>query len=1086
MRKVLLLILLGLAVLPAGEAMAQTLQVSGRVLAEDGAGIPGVNVVTKGTTSGTVTDADGRYSLSVEPDAVLVFSFIGYATTEQAVNNRTTIDVRLQQDVTQLNEVVVTALGIERSRNELAYSAQKVTGDQVAQTRGVNFVNALAGKVAGLDIKSSNTMGGSTNVVIRGYKSITGNNQALFVIDGVPVSNANTNTAIQRGGGTGVDYGNAAADINPDNIASIDVLKGAAATALYGSRAANGVVMITTKKGKKNNFDVTVNSGITWGKIDKSTFARYQKEYGAGYSQDFSSKPLNLDDGERPTVVFGDDASYGPKFDGSLVYQWDALDKFGPNYRKATPWRAAKNDPSTFYETAVSSNQSILVSAGGEKATFKFGYNRSDEKGVLPNSTLDKDLVNFSTSYDITPKLTIAASANYSRIVGIGRFGTGYNGKNPNQNFRQWAQVNVDMKEQRAAYFRNRQNITWNWNAAGTGPLYSDNPYFSRYENFSNDGRDHFFGYATLNYKATEWLSLLGRVAFDNTADLQEERLAVTSSGTPYYSRYNRNYNEANFDFIANVDKKLSEVIDLKGLIGANIRRTRLNAVRGTTNGGLVVPGLYSLSNSVNPIAYSDSRLATNANPYPSFEEFERVGVDGIFAQATVGIKELVYIELAARQDKSTTLPIGDNSYFYPSAGANFVFSNIYKPSWLSHGKFRVNYAEVGNDATALSINSVYDKPAGLGSVPLFSLPSTKNNQGLKSERTKSIEAGLEVEFLDERIGFDFTYYRASSFDQILPVNVTPATGYTALWVNSGEVQNKGIEISAFGTPVRTQDFSWTVNVNFTRNRNEVVSLYGEGENEVSNFVITPLQGGVSLNAAKGQPFGAIRGTDFIYTNGQRTVNEDGYYARTSRSDIVIGNPNPDWTGGVSNTLRYKDVALNFLVDIRHGGDIFSLDQWYGEATGLYQNSAGLNARGVESRLPVAQGGGILLSGVQADGTPNTIYGENLDGYGQTPFGYVANGEAGAPHKWYVYDGSYIKLREVALTYSLPQTFLSKIAPFKSVDISIIGRNLWIIKKNMEYSDPEEGLSSGNAAQGYQSGAYPMVRNYGFNVKLSF
>jgi hypothetical protein len=397
-----------------------------------------------------------------------------------------------------------------------------------------------------------------------------------------------------------------------------------------------------------------------------------------------------------------------------------------------------------------------------------------------------------------------------------------------------------------------------------------------------------------------------------------------------------------------------------------------------------------------------------------------------------------------------------------------------------------VNYAEVGNDAPALSLYDVYDKPAGLGSVPLFSLRNTKNNQNLKSERTKSYEAGIEAEFIDGRVGFDFTVYQSNSYDQIIPVNVTAATGYTATWVNSGEVQNKGIEIAAFVTPVKTRNFDWTMNVNFSRNRNEVVYLFGEGESEVTNYSIFPLQGGVSLNAAKGQPYGTIRGTDFIYTNGQRTVNPAGYYARTTASDVIIGNPNPDWLGGVNNSFNFKNVSVSFLIDVRHGGDIFSLDQWYGEATGQYPNSAGLNARGVASRLPVGEGGGVLLDGVQADGSPNTVYGENLDGYGQTPFGYVANGEAGAPHKWYVYDGSYVKLREVALTFSLPQGILERMAPFKGVDLSLIGRNLWIIDKNMEYSDPEEGLSSGNANQGYQSGAYPMVRTYGFNVKLTF
>jgi len=1080
MKRILLVCLTSMLIHASNVLLAQDLAVTGKITSlEDGSALPGVNVVVKGTTTGTVSNADGNYSITAPADGTLVFTFIGLATEEVPINNRATVNLTMAQDIQQLSEVVVTALGIERNKNELGYAAQQVSGDQISQARGVNFVNSLSGKVSGVDIKSNNTMGGSTNVIIRGYKSIGSNNQALFVVDGIPVSNANTNTTDQRTGRPGYDYGNAAADINPDNIASVNVLKGAAAAALYGSRAANGVVMITTKKGKKNSFEAIINSGVTWGKIDKSTYTRYQKEYGGGYLPVFGANK-DFDDGSLPAPVYGDDASYGPVFDGQPVYHWDALDPFSPNYHKSRPWVAAENDPTTYYETAVASNQSIAISAGGDKTTMKFGYTRSDEKGVLPNSTLDKNMFNFSASSELVKKLTITASANYSRIVGVGRFGTGYNGRNPNQTFRQWWQTNVDMKEQKDAYFRNRKNVTWNWNAAATGPLYSDNPYWSRYENYSNDSRDHLFGYATLNYEITDWLSVLGRVAYDGTSEMQEERVAVGSAavGAPisagsFYGRFNRSFNESNFDLLLNFKKDITQDISFRGLLGSNLRRSNLNSIRAGTNGGLVVPGLYSLSNSLNPIT-------------PPVEEYERVGVDGIFASATFGYKNLVFIEGTARQDKSTTLPSDNNTYFYPSVSANFVFSEVIKASWLSTGKLRANYAKVGNDAPALSIYNVYDKPTGFGSIPIFSLPNVKTNSNLKSENTQSYEVGIEADFFDSRVGFDVTAYQTNSFDQILNVAVTGATGYTGKWVNSGEVQNKGIEASIFATPIETQDFRWTINVNFTRNRNEVISLYGEGSSEIKNYPLATLQGGVSLNAAVGEPYGVIRGKDFIYTNGERTVNSAGYYMATTASNIIIGDPNPDWLGGIYNTLSYKGLSLGFLIDIRHGGEVWSLDQWYGEATGLYPSSAGVNEKGVAKRLPVAEGGGILLPGVTEGGAINTTYGENLDGDGQLPFGYAANGYSGAPHKWYAYDASYVKLREASITYSFPQSVLASLKAFKAIDLSLIGRNLWIIDKNMEFSDPEESLSSGNTNGGYQSGAYPMVRSYGFNVKLTF
>lgn len=1069
MKKILLLSFLLVSAL-LHQAMAQVRAITGKVTdASTSQPLPGVTVLVKGTTVGTASGADGSYTINVpEGNNTLVFRFIGYRTTEKSIGNATTVDVSMPINAEQLDEVVVTALGIERNRNELAYSAQEVSGDQITRTRSSDFVNTLSGKVAGLDIRTNNTMGGSTNVIIRGNKSITGNNQALFVIDGVPVSNANTNTNAQRSGGVGTDFGNAAADLNPDNIESVNVLKGAAATALYGSRAANGVIMITTKKGKKNSLNVNVNSGVTWGSIDKSTFVRYQTEYGAGYADAFRTSS-NLGDGLASVVRFQDDASYGPAFNPNLyVYQWDAIDPLHPNYGKTTPWVAARNTPADFYETGVNSNQSIIVSGGGDKTTFNLGYTRNDIKGNLPNSTIDKDLLNFNASYEATERLTISASANYSRIEGIGRYGTGYNGRNPNQQFRQWWQTNVDIEEQRDAYFRNRQNITWNWNGTNTGPIYSDNPYWSRYENYSNDSRDNFYGYASATYKVTDWLNVMGRAAFNTTNDFQEERIAVGSAETSEYSRYNRDFNETNFDLMLNFNKAISEDISFNGLLGSNIRRSRVNSIRAITNGGLVVPGLYALSNSVSPI----NAPAENA---------ELIGVDGIFANANFGYKDTYFVELSARQDKSTTLPEENNTYFYPAIAGNVVFSNLLKTPWLSGGKLRVNYAEVGNDAQFASLLDVYDKPTGLGSIPIFSLPSTKNNPNLKPERTKSFEAGIEADFFNSLFGFDFTWYKSQTVDQIIDVATTGASGYTRKFVNAGEVENKGFEIAAYVTPIQTSDFTWNVNLNFARNRSEVISLY----EDVQNFPLATFQGGVSLNAAVGQPFGVIRGTDFVYTNGQKTVNSDGYYMNSGNASDIIGDPNPDWTGGINNTLTYKGISLGFLIDIRHGGDVFSLDQWYGEATGLYEHTAGLNSRGVPSRLPVEQGGGVLLPGVKEDGTANDIYAENTDGNGNTPYGYAAGGIE-APRAMYVFDGSFVKLRELALTYPLPQSLVDKLGVIKGVDLQLIGRNLWIIHKNMEYSDPEEGVSSGNASRGYQSGAYPAIKTYGFNVRLNF
>ncbi len=1071
-----------LMLLATSVAMAQQRTITGTVTGtEDGLPIPGVTIKIKGSNAGTSASADGKYIITVPAGATeLEFSSLGFATQTKTIGTSNVINVVLVSDSQSLSEVVVTALGIRRNKNELPYAAQEVKGDELTRTRDVNFINGLSGKVAGLDIRQSNSMGGSTNVVMRGYKSLTGNNQALFVIDGVPISNANTNTADQVTGRGGYDYGNAAADVNPDDIESVNVLKGAAASALYGSRAANGVIMITTKKGKKNSLGITVNSGVTFGKIDRSTFARYQNEYGAGYVNQYS-----LDgDGELAGYespdrnfwyrdVFGlgnslitpftEDASYGGAFNPNLlVFQWNAFDPNSPTYGKATPWVAGANDPSTFYKTGINSSQSVTLDGGSEKTTFKFGYLRNDETGVLPNSKITRNNFNLNGSHDVAKNLTLSASGNYTNVKGLGRYGTGYDSANPNQQFRQWWQTNVDIQEQKAAYEREGKNITWNWaDEEATGPIYSNNPYWQRYKNVETDSRDRYWGNVALTWKLLPWMDIMGRVTYDGSSEMQEERIAVGGSDVSEYSRFNRTASEANYDLLLNFNKNVNEDITFKGLLGSNLRRNTLSSVFAKTNGGLAIKDFYSLSSSVNLIN-------------PPVEKFERIAVDGLFANATLGFKEFFFVDGSIRRDQSTTLPTNNNSYWYPSLAGSFVFSNLMKQhAWLNYAKLRLNYAEVGNDASALSLYDVYTITTVFGSNMLTSLPVNKNNADLKPERTKSVEAGLEANFVEGRVGFDFSYYRSTSVDQIMAVDVSTTTGYGRNFVNAGTVKNEGIEVSAFVLPIKTRDFSWTLNLNFAKNKNEVVELYGSN----TNLQLGQFQGGITLNATVGQPFGTLRGRSLVYNNGQKVVGEDGYYV-FGPANSVIGDVNPEWQGGIQNNLRYKSLSLSFLIDIRKGGSVFSLDQYYGQATGIYPESAGLNDLGNRKRLPISEGGGVVLPGVQADGKPNTVRVEAFDN-AVTPYGYANN-----PQQEFVYDAGFVKLREAAITYSLPGKWLGAKA-VKGIDISLVGRNLWLIHSNVPYSDPEAGLSSGNI-QGYQSGAYPSVRTVGFNVKFKF
>ncbi len=1068
MKKLLLVGVLVIAVFSS--LLAQTRQVTGKVTgSEDGAALPGVSVSLKGTSRGTTTSADGSYKIIVGNADALVFSFVGYKPQTINVGSQTIINAVLTTDASELNEVVVTALGLTRTKNSLPYAAQQIKGDELTRTRSGNAFSALSGKVAGLQIIQGNAIGGSTNVVIRGNKSLTGSNQALFVVDGVPIDNSNKNSGNQTTGRGGYDYGNAAADINPDDIESMTVLKGAAATALYGSRASNGVIMIQTKKAKKG-LGLTINSGLTVGTIDKSTFTSYQNGYGAGYSDPYQKDgflyfDVNGDGKDDLVVPTPEDASYGVKFNPSLmVYHWDAFDPAGPNYLKAKPWVAATNTPDTFYETAISNNTAINLDGASDKGTFKLGYTRNDERGVLPNSNVSKNIMNLAGSYNISNKFSASATANFSIIDGKGRYGSGYSGLNVNQNFRQWYQTNVDIQEQKTAYFRNNQNVTWNWSdpssPAGLKPIYTDNYYWTRYQNYQNDTRSRIFGNAMLNYKATDYLNFMARATIDTYNEFQEERIAVGSQGVPGYSRYDRTFQELNYDFLANFDKQIMRDVNLKALAGLNLRKSYSRSIAAATNGGLIVPGLYSVANS----------KGTVAAPLESFTPRE---VFGVFGGITLSYKNFLTLDGTLRQDKSSTLPVNNNAYLYYSGAASWNFSEHFKDlPWLTSGKIRMNYATVGNDAPWGAIKNVYDQPAPFGSTILFSAPSTQNNPFLKPEQTQSKEIGLEMAFMQNRVGFDLTYYVTNTLDQILPASVTSATGFSSTYVNAGNIENKGLELSVFANPIKTADFSWNLNINFTQNKSLVVSLY----NASQNLQLATFQGGVSLNATVGQPYGILQGKTWKYVNGEKLVKSNGRYDVTTTTTNNIGNINPNWIGGLNNSLRYKNVTLNFLIDVKSGGSVFSLDQYYGGATGVMPESALLNDKGNPSRSTIAEGGGVIMPGVLADGSKNTIRVENEYG----TYGYAYNPAAG-----FVYDASYIKLREANLVYALPSSIVRKLGGIKGVDLSIFGRNLWLIKKYVPYADPEENLSSGNI-QGNQSGAYPTTRSIGFNVKLLF
>jgi TonB-linked SusC/RagA family outer membrane protein len=1005
-----------------------------------------------------------------------------------------------------------------REKKSLGYATQDVDGAEVTTVKDANFVNSLSGKVAGVQIKSSGTLGGSANVVIRGSSSLTGNNQALFVVDGMPISNSTGNSSDVARGRGGYDYGNAAMDINPEDIENISVLKGAAATALYGSRASNGVVLITTKSGKSNTgkktLGVTVSTGITVGAINQNTFVRHQKSYGPGYGRYYggaytSTSPTDSvftdgraqsydanGDGQNDIALpMGEDASFGLAVDPNMdVYDWESIYPELPTYQQSKKHVAGENGALSFYEQSVTRNNNFAVDGGGENSSFRLSATSFDQKGIVPGSSIGRDNVSFSGRFDASDRLTVSAKANYINQNGKGRYGTGYDSRNPNQSFRQWYNVLTDMDAQKDAY-TNYGEKNYSWNAYGygaanpTAPHYFDNFYYSALQNFSTDSRNRIIGNIMAEYQINDWMKLTGRMSADSYNEIREERIGTESVDVSMYTRNNRAFTEQNNDLYLNINKNFGTdgEISFSGLLGYNQRRSSFQSIYASTNGGLVVPGVYALSNSV-------------AAPAAPSENANKIGVDGIYGQASIGYQNFLYVDLSARQDVSSTLPVENNTYFYPAASLSLIWSEFVDSDILSFGKLRANWANVGSDAPANSLADAYVIGTPFSGTTLASAPSTQSNSNLLPENTASTEFGLEVKMFDNRVGFDVSAYNRITTNQILPAQVSTATGSFYKYVNAGRVDNEGVEVSGYITPVKTKDFQWDISVNWSTNDNTVVELFGDSQ----SLLLSGVQGGVNMTARVGEAFGTLEGTQYVRAGGDGAPlvydwSSSRGGARYYTGDVgVIGNVQADWRGGINNAISYKNVRLSALIDAQMGGNFFSLDTYYGYGTGVYDFQAGTNAAGMPIRTNVEDGGGLTFEevaylgietpqqwdGVTVDADGNPVGTENSTPLWMNDYGNVLGWALGGPKEMHIHDASFVKLREVALTYSLPTSALAGL-PVAGVDVSFVGRNLAILYKNTPWSDPEAGLSAGNL-QGYQSGAYPTLREIGVNLRVKF
>lgn len=978
----------------------------------------------------------------------------------------------------EIEGVVVTALGIKREKKSLGYASQEVKASELfgGTTNTGNVASQLSGKVAGLNVNANSNFGGSTNLVIRGIKSLDGANP-LIVIDGSPVNNISTSSGDRNGG---FDLGNALSDINQEDIESINVLKGAAASALYGERGLNGVIVITTKNGKgkeDGSWGVTFSTSVQAGFIDKSTFPKYQNKYGGGYDPSFY---YGEDANGNPYANFGEDASWGPAYNPNLlVRQWDSFDPTSPNYGKATPWVAAKNGPIKFFETPISYINSITLNKGTKGNNFSLTYDNNQSNGLMPNSDLKKNTLSAKINYDLTPKLHATVYSTLTLQNTKGRNETGYN-DNVVTGFRQWWQTNVDMEALKQAYFNNVAhpteannygNVTWNRVDDGNGkPAFWNNPYFSRYQNYQSDNRTRTFSYAQLVYDVNEHINILAKLSYDNTSVLYERRLAEGSYPQSFglslknvpsgYWRVNFTQREINYDLMANYKYDITEGINISGVVGGNVRRNDYDYLEASTEGGLINRGIYSLENS-------------RANVLPPYENRYTTQTGSVYATASIDFYKYFYLDGTYRYDQSSTLPSGNNKYGYASVSGSLILSELLKldNSVVNFWKVRGNYAEVGGTADPYKLQYSY-RTAGIfaGSVNLYTPVLTYPNNNLKPQRSKEFEVGTEVNFFKSRIVFDAAYYNTRTFDQLISPFISPGSGQSGATINAGQINNNGLEAHLGITPIKTTNFNWTMDINWARNRSKVVDL----SPGVNSYLLANLVGGASIVANVGNAWGDIYGTDYTYINGQKVIDPvSGTYVLNRNQ--VIGNVLPEWTGGIRNSFSYKGISVSFLIDIRKGGDVYSSDMYYGLSSGLFPETA---VDGYRTNVATLQG--VNPNG-QANTTPVNQTAFPADGYRNNPYDSYTL----APGKRFVYDGSFVKLREASIGYMLPKSLLQNTF-INEAKVSIIGRNLWIIHKNLPYADPESTQMGGIFSYGSSIGSLPTTREVGVNLTFKF
>jgi TonB-linked SusC/RagA family outer membrane protein len=1047
-----------------------TRPVAGQVIAaETGQPIQSVRVTVKGTNISTQTDAQGRFTLDVPSDATTItFAFIGFEPMDLPIQDQ--MQVRMHQQALVLQGVVVTALGIQRSQATLSYDAQAINNSALTNVPGTNVLSKLQGNIAGIQVTNAAGPFGSARIISRGASSITGENQPLVIVDGIPIDNsAASNSGYGGGSMGGYDIGNAAADINPENIQSLTVLKGPNAAALYGSRAANGAIVISTKKGEDapgQGLGISAQATTT---VERPLrLPDYQNKYGQGFYGEF-----DFVDGNFGGQNDGADESWGPKMDGRTTgcvmapgtpFGTTNYDTTHPcnQFFGVGPWSAHPNNVSNFWETGITTSLNVAIARSSARNNVRLSFGRMGENGMYPNNTNTRTDVALAGGAQMSDRWSSELSLNYINNAYTNQPAQAYEEMDPMQGFI-WFGRQVDTQILKDNLYRDPNDpltkqilsgtslrtdapIPYSWNYS-----YHPSPYWMAGVKTTDFARDRGIGHASVTYKVNDWISVTGRTGRDWYQNHFRANYPVNDI-SPYplggFLDVGETHSETNSDFLITAEHTLMPDLSVSVNAGGNHRVNQFNSNTGNV-GQLVIPGVYTLENSAGQ---------PGTNLYQSQKK-----VNSLYGSASFNFRQWFNVDLTGRNDWSSTLPKGANSFFYPSVGAAFIFTDALgmHSSTLTFGKVRASWSRTGNDTDPYRLAAVYGAGTAWAGQPSFTAPNQLPNATLKPEQTTGEEIGADLGLLNDRVTLNATVYQKSTTNQILPVSISSASGYTSAIVNSGDVRNRGVELTATIKPIETPTFRWNVIANWSKNTNKVLSLYGD----VGRIVVGSYWN-VNVTADTGQPYGNLVGYKWARdAQGHILVGDDGLPVRDPKQ-TVLGNYNPDWVGGITNTFSFKNLTLSFSFDGQWGGNVYSVTKWFGQYSGVL--SATLAGRETDWNDP----GYVVPNAVyKSTGQPDTTHVLAQDYWHNT---FYAQEEG-------IIDATYLKLREARVAYELP----SKIAGyfgFSGATVALVGHNLllWAKQKTI---DPETAFDTGNR-QGVENGQLPTTRSIGFTLSV--